>query len=230
MAGWPRTCPACGAHHFPRPDPVVIMLVTRGNSVLVGRSPGGPAGMYSLLAGFVEPGETLEAAVRREVFEETGVGVGAVRYLASQPWPFPASLMFGWGLAWASTAAVYPDLISLPWAQVGVGVLIRAPFRLRSLVDPSICWSARSRITGNAERIRVNSRWSEVLMGEGVDPHLYKMTPTDIEKILGAHFVLAHGDHLEGKLFESLEHLKKTKPEKLWILAEFAVEAKKIKV
>jgi len=95
MAGWQRTCPACGAHHFPRTDPVVIMLVTRGNSVLIGRSPGWPAGMYSLLAGFVEPGETLEAAVRREVFEEAGVRVGAVRYLASQPWPFPASLMFG---------------------------------------------------------------------------------------------------------------------------------------
>jgi NAD+ diphosphatase len=71
------------------------MLVTRGNSVLLGRSPGWPEGMYSLLAGFVEPGETLEAAVRREVFEEVGVEVGAVSYLASQPWPFPASLMFG---------------------------------------------------------------------------------------------------------------------------------------
>jgi NAD+ diphosphatase len=95
MGGWQRTCAACGAHHFPRTDPVVIMLITRGNSVLVGRSPGWPEGMYSLLAGFVEPGESLEAAVRREVFEETGIRVGAVRYLASQPWPFPASLMFG---------------------------------------------------------------------------------------------------------------------------------------
>jgi NAD+ diphosphatase len=93
--GWQRRCPACGASHFPRTDPVVIMLVTRGNAVLVGRSPGWPAGMYSLLAGFVEPGEGLEAAVRREVFEETGIRVGAVRYLASQPWPFPASLMLG---------------------------------------------------------------------------------------------------------------------------------------
>lgn len=95
QAGWQRDCPSCGGHHFPRTDPVVIMLVTHGDSVLMGRSPGWPEGMYSLLAGFVEPGETLEAAVRREVFEEAGVRVGAVGYLASQPWPFPASLMFG---------------------------------------------------------------------------------------------------------------------------------------
>jgi NAD+ diphosphatase len=71
------------------------MLVTRGNAVLMGRSAVWPAGMYSLLAGFIEPGETIEAAVRREVAEETGVPVGAVRYLASQPWPYPASLMIG---------------------------------------------------------------------------------------------------------------------------------------
>ncbi|WP_299744337.1 NAD(+) diphosphatase [uncultured Tateyamaria sp.] len=95
QAGWQRTCPSCGAHHFPRTDPVVIMLITHGNSVLMGRSPGWPEGMYSLLAGFVEPGETLEAAVRREVFEEAGIRVGPVEYLSSQPWPFPASLMFG---------------------------------------------------------------------------------------------------------------------------------------
>jgi NAD+ diphosphatase len=95
QAGWQRICPACGAHHFPRTDPVVIMLVTRGNRVLLGRSPGWPEGMYSCLAGFVEPGETIEAAVRREVVEESGVHVGAVRYLASQPWAFPNSLMLG---------------------------------------------------------------------------------------------------------------------------------------
>lgn len=95
--GWQRRCPACGAQHFPRTDPVVIMLVTLGNSVLLGRSPGWPEGMYSLLAGFVEPGETIEAAVRREVWEEAGVRCKAVRYLASQPWPFPASLMIGAG-------------------------------------------------------------------------------------------------------------------------------------
>ena len=95
MAGWQSTCPACGTHHFPRTDPVVIMLITHGNSVLIGRSHGWPEGMYSLLAGFIEPGETIEAAVRREVFEEAGVQVGAVDYLASQPWPFPSSLMMG---------------------------------------------------------------------------------------------------------------------------------------
>ncbi|WP_271949786.1 NAD(+) diphosphatase [Ruegeria faecimaris] len=95
QAGWQRSCPSCGGQHFPRTDPVVIMLITYGNSVLMGRSPGWPEGMYSLLAGFVEPGETLEAAVRREVMEEAGVPVGQVTYLSSQPWPFPASLMFG---------------------------------------------------------------------------------------------------------------------------------------
>jgi NAD+ diphosphatase len=95
MAGWQRNCPDCGAHHFPRTDPVVIMLITRRNSVLMGRSPGWPEGMYSLLAGFIEPGETMEAAVRREVFEEAGIRVGEVGYLASQPWPFPSSLMIG---------------------------------------------------------------------------------------------------------------------------------------
>lgn len=95
QAGWQRICPDCKAQHFPRTDPVVIMLITHGDDVLMGRSPGWPEGMYSLLAGFVEPGETLEAAVRREVLEETGVRVSDVGYLSSQPWPFPMSLMFG---------------------------------------------------------------------------------------------------------------------------------------
>ncbi|MFQ6547607.1 NAD(+) diphosphatase [Aestuariibius sp. 2305UL40-4] len=91
--GWQRHCPSCGRRHFPRTDPVVIMLITQGNDALIGRSPGWPEGMYSLLAGFVEPGETVEAAVRRETFEEAGIRIGPVSYLASQPWPFPASLM-----------------------------------------------------------------------------------------------------------------------------------------
>ncbi|MGL5008613.1 MAG: NAD(+) diphosphatase [Paracoccaceae bacterium] len=95
MGGWQRDCPACKAHHFPRTDPVVIMLVTHGNRLLLGRSPGWPEGMYSCLAGFIEPGETVEAAVRRETLEEAGIAIGPVRYLASQPWPFPASLMIG---------------------------------------------------------------------------------------------------------------------------------------
>ncbi len=95
LAGWQRLCPDCGTHHFPRTDPVVIMLVVRGNRLLLGRSPGWPEGMYSALAGFVEPGETIEAAVRREVAEEVGIRVGAVRYLACQPWPYPSSLMIG---------------------------------------------------------------------------------------------------------------------------------------
>ncbi|MFN4155821.1 MAG: NAD(+) diphosphatase [Paracoccaceae bacterium] len=95
MAGWQRLCQTCGAQHFPRTDPVVIMLVTHGNRALLGRSPAWPEGMYSCLAGFVEPGETVEAAVRREVWEEAGIRLGAVRYLSSQPWPFPASLMLG---------------------------------------------------------------------------------------------------------------------------------------
>jgi len=93
--GWQRTCPACAAQYFPRTDPVAIMLITHGNAVLLGRGPTWPEGMYSLLAGFIEPGETIEAAVRREVYEESGVRVGEVGYLASQPWPFPASLMIG---------------------------------------------------------------------------------------------------------------------------------------
>lgn len=112
LSGWQRTCPTCKSHHFPRTDPVVIMLITQGNSVLMGRSHGWPEGMYSLLAGFVEPGETLEAAVRREVFEEAGVQVGHVDYLASQPWPFPASLMFGcWGEAISRDITVDPNEI-----------------------------------------------------------------------------------------------------------------------
>ena len=93
--GWQRDCPACGAQHFPRVDPVVIMLAEHDGAVLVGRQHGFPPGRYSALAGFVEPGESLEEAVRRELMEEAGVAAGAVTYVASQPWPFPSSLMIG---------------------------------------------------------------------------------------------------------------------------------------
>jgi NAD+ diphosphatase len=93
--GYRRVCPNCGAEHFPRTDPVVIMLATHGEECLVGRGKHFPAGMYSALAGFVEPGETIEEAVRRELKEESGIDTGAVTYHATQPWPFPSSLMIG---------------------------------------------------------------------------------------------------------------------------------------
>ncbi|RMF08170.1 MAG: NAD(+) diphosphatase [Alphaproteobacteria bacterium] len=85
----------CGVHHFPRVDPVAIMLVVRADRCLVGRQRQFPPGMYSALAGFIEPGESIEEAVRREVMEEVGVRVGSVIYVESQPWPFPSSLMIG---------------------------------------------------------------------------------------------------------------------------------------
>ena len=90
-----RVCPNCGAQHHPRTDPVVIMLVIAGDRVLLGRQPTWPPGRYSALAGFVEPGESLEEAVIREVREESGVEAVRPRYVASQPWPFPSSLMLG---------------------------------------------------------------------------------------------------------------------------------------
>lgn len=105
-AGWRRECDHCGAQHFPRVDPVVIMLAIDGDRCLLGRQPRFPAGMYSALAGFLEPGETIEDAVRREVHEEAGVVCSHVTYFASQPWPFPSSLMMGCFARAASTAIV----------------------------------------------------------------------------------------------------------------------------
>ncbi len=100
-AGYVRRCPDCGASHHPRTDPVVIMLVVDGDRVLLGRQASWPARRYSALAGFVEPGESLEEAVAREVAEESGVEIRDVRYVASQPWPFPGSLMLGFISEWA---------------------------------------------------------------------------------------------------------------------------------
>ena len=93
--GWSRECAACGNEHYPRVDPVVIMLAEHDGRLLLGRSHHYPPGRYSALAGFVEPGETIEAAVARELNEEAGIEVADIRYLTSQPWPFPSSLMIG---------------------------------------------------------------------------------------------------------------------------------------
>ncbi len=109
--GYMRICSnaACTAQHFPRTDPVVITVIVQGDRCLLGRSARFPTQTYSALAGFMEPGESIEEAVRREVFEESGIHVGAVRYHSSQPWPFPASLMIGcFGEALSEAIAIDP--------------------------------------------------------------------------------------------------------------------------
>jgi NAD+ diphosphatase len=110
-AGLLRRCPACGAEHHPRTDPVVIMLVVDEprDRVLLGRQASWPPGRYSALAGFVEPGESLEDAVAREVLEEAGVEVAGARYVSSQPWPFPSSLMLGFTVGYVDGEAVATD-------------------------------------------------------------------------------------------------------------------------
>lgn len=123
-AGYMRKCTSdtCGAQHFPRTDPVVIMLAVRHDEktgedmVLMGRQSRMPPGMYSALAGFMEPGESLEEAVRREIMEEAGVKTGAVRYLMSQPWPFPSSLMIGC-IAEATSSEITVDITELEDAR-----------------------------------------------------------------------------------------------------------------
>lgn len=119
-AGWGRLCPHCATEHFPRVDPVVIMLAQHGEGaaarVLVGRQPGFPPGRYSALAGFVEPGESVEEAVARELGEEAGMTVRDVRYVASQPWPFPSQLMIAC-LARADDDALAIDTTELEHAM-----------------------------------------------------------------------------------------------------------------
>jgi NAD+ diphosphatase len=94
-AGYRRDCPSCSAPHFPRTDPCVIMLISDGDRALLGRPARLPEGIYTTLAGFMEPGETIEQAVRRECMEESGIEVGEVQLISNQPWPFPANLMLG---------------------------------------------------------------------------------------------------------------------------------------
>lgn len=93
--GWKRQCPTCKAEHFPRTDPVVIMLAVHGDRCMLGRGATWPNGMFSALAGFLEPGETIEEACARELFEEAGLTATSVRYHSTQPWPYPSSLMIG---------------------------------------------------------------------------------------------------------------------------------------
>ena len=114
--GWRRDCRACGQLHFPRSDPAVIMAIVHGGRLLLGHEHRFPEKLYSVLAGFVEPGDDIENAVRREIMEEAGLAVGAVHYVASQPWPFPHSLMIGcWGEALSD--AITLDMTELPEAR-----------------------------------------------------------------------------------------------------------------
>src|SRR5215813_3654663 len=145
-AGYRRLCDQCHSEHFPRVDPVVIMLATYGEECLVGRGKLFPAGMFSALAGFIEPGETIEEAVRRELMEEASVKVGEVSYWATQPWPFPSSLMIGC-FAKATSRAVKVDqneLAEARWIERSVvrelvagkrvdGVMVPPPSRLRTI-------------------------------------------------------------------------------------------------
>ena len=121
-AGYRRLCGKCNAEHFPRVDPVVIMLATEGEACLVGRGKQFPPGMFSALAGFVEPGETIEEAVRRELMEEAAVKVGEVTYYATQPWPFPSSLMIGCFAKAANRDATADDneLAEVRWIERSV--------------------------------------------------------------------------------------------------------------
>jgi NAD+ diphosphatase len=114
--GWKRLCPSCKTEHFPRTDPVAIMLVEKGDKCLLGRQKQFPPGMYSCLAGFIEAAETIEDAVRREIFEEAGIRCTDVNYYMTQPWPYPSSLMIGCS-ARATTDAITIDHAELEDAR-----------------------------------------------------------------------------------------------------------------
>jgi NAD+ diphosphatase len=155
-AGHERHCPACGTHHFPRTDPVVIVRVTDGTRLLLGRKADWPERRYSVLAGYVEPGETLEDAVRREIHEEAGVEVLSASYVASQPWPFPSSLMLGFH-AHSDGGEPRPndvELADVRWfdpsevedaAAGGGGVFLPPPFTIaRRLIDGWLAAAAQA--------------------------------------------------------------------------------------
>ena len=133
-----KQCPNCGLTHYPRLAPAVIVLVERGDEVLLARSPQFPPGMFSTLAGFVEPGESLEHTVAREIAEEVGVQVANVRYFGSQPWPFPNSLMIGFRADYASGEIVIDgeEIVEAGWFRHGA--LPQIPPRIsiaRALID-----------------------------------------------------------------------------------------------
>ncbi len=143
-AGHVMQCTACNAEHFPRTDPAVIMLVVRGDRVLLGHSKRFPrANMYSTLAGFVEPGESLEEAVRREVLEELGIRVGEVWYRSSQPWPFPGNIMLGFHAEALSDEITVDDeeMIDVRW------------FRRDEIADPDMHEFALPRVDSIARRL-----------------------------------------------------------------------------
>src|SRR3954447_16265003 len=151
QAGWTRTCVADGSEHFPRTDPAVIMLIhDGGDRALLGRGPQWGEGRFSTLAGFVEPGESLEAAVAREVFEEVGVAVRDIHYVASQPWPFPASLMVGFVARLDGDPAITLDPVEMADAA----------------------WFTRDEIPQGAEWTDSGTRPDEHLRLRGVSPHL----------------------------------------------------------
>ena len=132
-AGWLGRCQSCGLDHYPRTDPAVIVAVSDGARLLLGRQSTWPARRYSVIAGFVEPGESLEQAVAREVMEETGLRVRRCRYLASQPWPFPGALMLGFAAeAESGEPRVGVELEDARWFDAGE---IRAAAARESMAD-----------------------------------------------------------------------------------------------
>lgn len=139
QAGWARRCPADGSEHFPRTDPAVIMLVhDGGDRCVLGRQPTWPPRRYSILAGFVDPGESAEAAVAREVGEEVGIAVTDVRYVSSQPWPFPWSLMLGFTALVDGDPTLHVDHTEIDDAQWFSRDRIRAERGTELLLPPPV--------------------------------------------------------------------------------------------